>query len=529
MHSKTLVDAPVTGRGIAEDADIVVIGEAAKMIGHVADPEYAIQGALRLLSQVLGLNRGRVLLLDSVNETLRIRYAYGLTTAERARGVYAPGEGITGRVLRAGHAVVVQDIDDDPHYLARAVDRATLPQETVAYIAVPLRAGDATLGVLAVHRLRMRPRPFSVDLRTLKIIATFIVQILQIHNLIRERTAQLTSENQYLKEELDSQGRGFGILGDSPALRHALRQVRRAADTRVSVLLMGESGTGKEKFARMLHLASMRRDGPFIAINCAAIPAELIESELFGHEKGSFTGAAQTKRGKIELASGGTLFLDEIGDLDFDLQGKLLRVLEQQCIQRVGGTRDVAVDVRVLAATHKDLQRLVNQGRFRMDLFYRLNVMPISLPALRERAGDVRLLARHFLNDANHEYGHSIIFGSGAIERLEAYEWPGNIRQLENVVKRAVIMANGEAITAGDIETILRHESRVTTTGAIAISDPIAYGASLRPYARVRAEETEVIIAALNKAGGNKTRAAMALGMTPRQLGYRLQKLGVKI
>jgi Nif-specific regulatory protein len=498
------------------------------MISHVADPDYAIQGTLRLLSQVLGLNRGRVLLPDSANGILRIRYAYGLTPAERARGVYAHGEGTTGRVLKTGCAAVVQDIDDDPHYLARAVDRATLPQEIVAYVAVPLLRGNATIGVLAVHRLRMRPRPFSGDLRTLKIIATFIVQILHINSLILERTAQLTSENKYLKEELDSQGRSFGILGDSPALRNALRQVRRAADTRVSVLLTGESGTGKEKFARMLHLSSTRRDAPFIAINCAAIPADLIESELFGHEKGSFTGAAQTKRGKIELASGGTLFLDEIGDLDFDLQGKLLRVLEQQCIQRVGGTRDIAVDVRILAATHKDLQQLVNQGRFRIDLFYRLNVMPISLPALRERAGDVRLLARHFLNDANYEYGRSVMFGIGAIERLDTYEWPGNIRQLENVVKRAVIMANDDAITAADLDTILRHESRVTMTGTTAAADTIVRKTALRPYAWVRMDDAEAIVVALNKAGGNKTRAALALGMTLRQLSYRLQKLDIK-
>ncbi|MEJ2441280.1 MAG: sigma 54-interacting transcriptional regulator, partial [Gammaproteobacteria bacterium] len=363
-----------------EQSDVVVIEQAARLIAHSTEPEYAIQNILRLLSQLLGLNRGRVLIPDEQSGELHIRYAYGLTPDERERGVYGLGEGVSGRVMKTGQTALIQNIDDEPTYLARAVSRITLPDETVAYLALPLLRDDKPIGVLAVHRLRKRQRAFDKDITTLRIIATFISQIITVNRLIAEQTAELINENLYLKNALDHQGSQFGILGESPALQTSLRQAYRVANTQVSVLLTGESGTGKEKFARMLHLASTRKDAAFVAINCAAIPPDLIESELFGHEKGSFTGAIQNKKGKIELASGGTLFLDEIGDLDFDLQAKLLRMLQEQIIQRVGGTREISVDVRIIAATHRNLQQAVNDGRFRMDLYYRLNVFPIHLP-----------------------------------------------------------------------------------------------------------------------------------------------------
>jgi Nif-specific regulatory protein len=526
--------ATLTSPDEAVHNDLLVIDEVARRIGQAADPEQAVSATLRLLSQMIGLNRGRVLLPDANDEALRIRYSYGLTDEERQRGVYGLGEGVTGQVMKTGQTAIIQDIDDEPHYLRRAVERTTLPQGTVAYIAVPLLKDDLPIGVLAVHRLRRRQRPFSADLRMLRVIATLITQMLQIKRLISERTAELASENRSLKNALDSKGSAYGILGDSAALGHALRQAHRVADTSASVLLTGESGTGKEKFARMLHLASSRKDGPFVALNCAAIPTDLLESELFGHEKGSFTGASQAKKGRIEMATGGTLFLDEIGDLDLDLQSKLLRVLEEQVIQHVGGVRDVPVDVRVVAATHKNLQEAVNEGRFRIDLFYRLNVFPIHLPALRERAADVRVLARHFLNTANHDYKRNVLFGPGVLERLNDYDWPGNIRQLENVVKRAVLMASGNQLTYREIEAILLQESMVssdagarTARAGLTAAAPTGQDPSVRPYCWVREDEMESIRSALQRCGGNKTRAAISLGLTPRQFRYRLEKLGV--
>lgn len=528
---ETAIATPAA-EGTEPGSDLLVIEEAARLLGHTGEPDYAISALLRLLAQRLGLNRGRVLLPDAESGSLLIRYSYGLSAAEQERGVYAMGEGVTGQVMKSGQVAIIQDIDEEPRYLARAVPRSSLAQETVAYIAVPLMRDDTVIGVLAAHRLRRRDRSFNTDLAILRVVATLIAQILQINRLIGERTAQLVSENRSLKNALDSRGAHYGILGNSAALSTALRQAHRVADTAASVLLSGEPGTGKEKFARMLHLASSRCDGPFVTLNCAALPAEMLESELFGQDKAGFPGAARGRKGKLELASGGTLFLNEIGALDFDLQAKLLRVLEEQAVQR-GGGRDIRVDVRIVAATHTNLQQAVDDGRFRVDLFYRLNVFPIRLPALRERLGDVRLLARHFISAANHDYERNLVLGPGVLERLESCPWPGNVRQLESVIKRAVLTAGDEQIGIADIDAILAQEQSAPQTAALslpplAVAGGVLQGASLRPYSWVRQDEADGIRGALRDAGGNKTRAALALGLTPRQLRYRLDKLGIE-
>jgi len=544
-------------------ADLVVVHEAVKLIGQAATPEIAISSILRLMSQMLGLNRGRVLLPVPGGDALRIRYSYGLTDEERARGTYGIGEGITGTVYTTGQPAVVQNVDEEPNFLFRAVDRATLPPETVAFIAVPVMDGDIPMGVLGAHRIRLRPRSINADLVILRILATLIAQMLKINALIDERTSRLAEENKELKDALDQQQEGHGILGESQAIRDALRQVLRVADTGVTVLLTGESGTGKERFAQILHLNSSRKDNPFLAINCAAIPEQLLESELFGHERGAFTGASAMKMGKLELAKGGTLFLDEIGDMNLELQSKLLRVLENKVIQRVGGVKDIPVDVRIVAATHKNLQQAVNAGSFRMDLFYRLNVFPLHLPPLRDRDGDIRILVRHILLKANQEYGRNTILSKGVMTRFEGYNWPGNIRQLENVVKRAVLIAQDGVITVPDIESILRQEASISyhleagqpTAPQFPAPQPTSFQAppaqvqpqpnwghpaaqhggypnayaapNARPYAWVDPDERETLIEALRSTGGNKTRAAMALGMTARQFRYRLEKLGI--
>lgn len=536
---------------IKAETDLTVVQEAAKLIGHSGSPDSAINGILRLMSEMLGLNRGRVLLSRPDQRALQIQYSYGLTEKERKRGVYSFEEGITGRVMRKGQLAVVQNIDEEPDYLFRAVDRMTLPKGVVAYIAIPILDDNSPVGVLAVHRLRMRPRSFSADLVILRILATFIAQIIKINSLIDERTSLLKEENQELKNVLQNQQSSHGILGQSPVVKDALLQVTRVAKTEVTVLLTGESGTGKERFAQILHLYSARKEQAFLAINCAAIPDQLLESELFGHERGAFTGAANAKPGKIELANGGTLFLDEIGDLNLELQSKLLRVLEGQVVQRVGGNKDIPVDVRIVTATHKNLQEAVNKGKFRLDLFYRLNVFPIHLPPLRDRDGDVRILARHFLLNANREYGRYTLLGNGVIERLESYNWPGNIRQLENVIKRAVLMAEDGTVRILDIESILRQESVISQhleagqgtppsrPGDYSAGWPMSHGVesypneagqrvSGRPYSWVRSDEASDLTDALQRSGGNKTRAAAMLGMTPRQFRYRMDKLGMK-
>ena len=553
LNGRLLVDnlAPQFDSDVIKaETDLTVVQEAAKLIGHSGSPDSAINGILRLMSEMLGLNRGRVLLSRPDQRALQIQYSYGLTEKERQRGVYSFEEGITGRVMRQGQLAVVQNIDEEPDYLFRAVDRMTLPKGVVAYIAIPILDDNRPVGVLAVHRLRMRPRSFSADLVILRILATFIAQIIKINSLIEERTSHLQEENQELKNALQNQQSSHGILGQSPVIKDALLQVTRVAKTEVTVLLSGESGTGKERFASILHLYSTRKEQPFLAINCAAIPDQLLESELFGHEKGAFTGASATKPGKIELANGGTLFLDEIGDLNLELQSKLLRVLEGQVVQRVGGNKDIPVDVRIVTATHKNLQEAVNKGQFRLDLFYRLNVFPIHLPPLRDRDGDIRILARHFLLSANREYGRYTLLGNGVIERLESYNWPGNIRQLENVIKRAVLMAEDGTVRVLDIASILRQESMISQhleagQGAPSLrSDNFSVGGPTnggiesypnesnnrgagRPYSWVRNDEAIELTDALQRSGGNKTRAAAMLGMTPRQFRYRLEKLDI--
>ena len=535
---------PLTEAGI--DSDLTVINAAAKLIGQSTQPNVAISSMLRLLSQMLGLNRGRVMQPMLPQEKMSIQYSYGLTDLERARGVYQFGEGISGKVMSTGREVVVQDIDEDPDFLFRAVERDTLPDGVVSFLAVPILDDNIPIGVLGAHRLRRRARCFDADLTVMRIIATFIAQILRINQLYHERTEHLRQENLKLKDALETQRTDHGILGDSPPVRAAMAQVMQVADTPVTVLLTGESGTGKERFSQILHLNSQRRHKPFLAINCAAIPEHLLESELFGHERGAFTGATATKQGKVELANNGTLFLDEIGDLSLELQSKLLRILESKMVQRVGGVKDIPVDVRIITATHKNLQEAVNRGDFRLDLFYRLNVFPIHLPPLREREGDVRTLARHFLIRANQDYQRHAVFAKGVMERLESFRWPGNIRQLENVIKRAVLKADNGTIGIRAIESILQQESVITqhteagqaqlaqtSTPPTSVTVPSSSQtqalpnspAHSRPYSWVREDELETLNDALQKTQGNKTRAAALLGMTARQFRYRLAKL----
>lgn len=521
------------------ESDLLVIQGAAKVIAKEEDPGPAILSILRMMSQLLGLNRGRVILPDNeaINSNLKIKYSYGLTADEIYRGSYQSGEGVTGKVFKTGQVALIQDIDDEPLYISRSVSRSTLPNESVSYIAVPIYTEEKTVGVLAAHRLRNRQREFQRDVALLQVIATFIGQSLRVQSLIISKTKTLQTENKLLKQRLTGRGIKYGIIGESKVLIEALDKAMQVADTSTTVLLLGESGTGKERFANMQHLASKRSDGPFVSINCAAIPESLIESELFGHEKGSFTGASVMKRGKLELASGGTLFLDEIGDLDFDLQGKLLKVLEEKVIQRVGGTKNIPIDVRIVAATHKDLHKAVRADQFRLDLFYRLNVYPIKLPPLRERGADISLLTQFFVEHANAEYERNVKISNEALSVLEKYSWPGNIRQLENLVKRSVLLSPNGEVDVEIINSILKDESgdgvlEVTNTlpefplaTDLNESSSEVRHSSLRPYLKVSEDEAESLLEALSVSKGNKTRAALLMGMTPRQYRYRLQKL----
>ena len=513
------------------------MSEVMRLVGQSLSTEVVLREMLHLLSELLGLNRGRVVLADGVDvgathaavATRRrkptsgassIRYAYGLTRAEMARGRYAEGEGITGAVLATGQPIIVQDIDAEPRFLARAVDRARLPQETVAFIALPIDVDRRTVGVLAVHRIRRRHRPLADDVAVLRILATLAGQLLQLRSFVEEKTRALEAKNAVLTRALESAAARYGIIGTSPALLRALGELERVSQAGAAVLLLGESGTGKELFARAVHLASPRRDAPFIKVNCAAIPDTLFESELFGHERGAFTGANAARPGWFEQAAGGTIFLDEIGELPLGMQAKLLRTLQEGTIVRLGGKSEVAVDARLVAATNRELAAEAERGAFRRDLFYRLNVVPIRLPSLAERREDIRPLALHVLNRINQANQRNVNLSPGALAVLESHLWPGNIRELANVIERIVLLTDDTVVSA---EEAARFLPAADAESASAATAPAA--ALVREYRELRSHSAVELQQALLRHGGNQSRAAQSLGLTARQFGYRLRKL----
>ncbi len=532
------------------DQELLLLSEVMRLVGQSLAPEVVLREMLHLLSELLGLNRGRVVLADGVDVAeggtpraahathagpSSIRFAYGLTRAEMARGRYAAGEGITGAVLATGQAIIVQDIDAEPRFLARAVERARLPQETVAFIALPIDVNRRTVGVLGVHRIRSRHRLLNDDVAVLKILATLAGQLLQLRSLVEEKTRALEARNALLTRALESAAARYGIIGTSPALLRALGELERVSQAAASVLLLGDSGTGKELFARAVHLASLRRDAPFIKVNCAAIPDTLFESELFGHERGAFTGAMSARAGWFEQADRGTIFLDEIGELPLQMQAKLLRSLQEGTIVRLGGKREVAVNVRLVAATNRDLQADVDAGTFRRDLFYRLNVIPIRLPSLAERREDIRPLALHFLNRINQANQRNVHLSPAALDVLEAHDWPGNIRELANVIERLVLLTDGTAVAAPEVQRFLPKSFASASAGPARAAPNVEAAPGLagggiapplvREYRELRSHSAQELRQALAQSGGNQSRAAQSLGLTPRQFGYRWRRL----
>lgn len=507
--------------------EMLLLQQVTGLMGKDLTSDTVLNEMLHLLSELLGLNRGRIVLFDEASKQAGIRYAYGLTREEIKRGVYRPDEGITGRVLARGQLIIVQDIDKEPSFLGRVVERAKLPPGPVSYIALPIMIGQKVIGVLATHRIRMRARPLTDDISILRILATMVGQILHLRAYIKEKTEALEIRNQQLVRALETRTNRYGIVGSSPQLLQAISELERVSNSTASVLLLGESGTGKELFARALHLASPRQDKPFIKINCAAIPDTLFESELFGYERGAFTGANTAREGWFEQADGGTIFLDEIGELPISMQTKLLRTLQEGTITRLGGKREIKVDVRLVAATNRDLAVEVSQGVFRQDLYYRLNVIPIHLPTLASRREDIPALALQFLNRINQANQRNVSFDASAIERLQAHSWPGNIREMSNLIERLVLLAEKPVLSARDIEHFLPALGARTSPVAAARSAPATdFNHDLvRPYVAASSHSVDELVQAVERCGGNKSRAAQMLGMTARQFNYRWKKL----
>ena len=341
----------------------------------------------------------------------------------------------------------------------------------------------------------------------------FIEKPLSLENVLQQVQHALDSrrlklENRELRKRITSR---YKLVGQSQAIEKIREQVKQAAPTNGRVMIIGENGTGKELIAGMIHEQSLRRDGPFVEVNCAAIPEELIESELFGHEKGAFTGATAQRVGKFELADGGTLFLDEVGDMSLKTQAKVLRALEEQRFERVGGTKQIAVDVRIISASNKDLLALIEAGDFREDLYYRLNVIPIFVPPLRDRPEDIPVLADYFAEQFCMEYGKKLKrFDDGAIERLQSYSWPGNVRELKNIVERIVIMFDKSVITATDIPELAQLSLRPFVKN--------------KPLKQARREfEKEYIVYHLRKNGWNISQTAQELMIDRTSLYKKLR------
>ena len=518
--------------------ELIVILEMAKLLEKPLDAPRTIQGILRLLAQLYGLNCGRVSLPDPGSKTLQVKYAYGLAPEDLKAGRFNLdiNQGVTGYVMRTGSIGLVPD---EPLFVRRITELSHHSGGRMAFIAVPILESGTPIGVLSVQREGMHERPFDEDISLLRVAAAMIGQVLRIHQFVVDQTEHLVKENQSLRHSIAVEGMlkqslAHGILGSSPALMDAVRSTIQVAHSDAPVMLLGESGTGKEKFARMIHQQSDRREKPFICINCAAIPADLLESELFGHTKGAFTGASQNKQGKIVQADGGTLFLDEIGDMPLSLQAKLLRVLQEKKVDPIGSHDSVAVDFRVITATHVNLQASVNQGAFRLDLFYRLHVVPVHLPPLRERQEDIRQLALHFLNELNHHYERNWSLAPEAFSVMENFAWPGNIRQLQNVLERAALTSDQELLEADKLRQALASESAITIPANRQSNPPPSDDATIEPprqygraYNWVQEDEADRIRAMLSQTNNNQSEAARRLNISLRQLRYRVDKLGI--
>ncbi len=507
--------------------------EISTAINSSVDLEATMTKVLSILHKRMGMERGTLTLLDSRTKELMIEVAHGLGKDEIERGRYRVGEGITGKVVAAGEPIVVPNVGNEPLFLNRTRARGDIKRGNIAFICVPIKLDQKTTGALSVDRLFSEDISFEEDVRLLEIIGSMVAQAVHIHQMYQKGREKLENENLLLKRELKKKFHPSNIIGESKRMADVFASLELVSQTRASVILRGESGTGKELIAHAIHYHSDRANGPFIKVSCAALPDTLLESELFGYEKGAFTGANTNKIGRFEMANGGTLFLDEIGDIPTSTQVKLLRVLQEREFERLGGTQTIRVDIRLITATNKDLEAEVRAGRFREDLYYRFNVIPIFLPALRERREDLPLLVNHFLQKANEENKKNVRYISDeAMEYLMNYPWPGNVRELENAIERAVIMCKGETLTPDlfpfpkDIQGpgLTKFSPQPPQTSSVPASRSLS---SALPEA-VEKLEREMIENALEQTSGNQRRAAKLLSLTARMIGYKIRLYNLK-
>ncbi len=488
--------------------------DVSQALSGTLDLKAALHRTLETLADQYGAVRGIVWCVDPDGDLL-VEAADGVGEGARAAR-YRLGEGITGKVVETGKPIVVPRVSREPAFLQRAARRPELAHQELSFVCVPIVLNRRPVGALGID-LRFDPqRTFNRSVKFLGVVASMIAQAIKIHRLIDADKRRLADENASLRQELRDKYDFPNLVGGSGPMRHVYAQVAQVAQTNTTVLIRGESGTGKELIAHAIHHSSLRARKPIVQVSCAALPDSLIESELFGHEKGAFTGADARKKGRFELADGGTLFLDEIGDVNLSTQVKLLRVLQQREFERVGGTETVKVNVRVIAATNRDLEKAMRDGGFREDLYYRLNVFTIFVPPLRDRKPDVLALADHFLEKVAREHRRPIKrISTPAIDMLASYHWPGNVRELENTIERAVLMCDGEVIHGHHLPPSLQTAEASGTISRQSLKDAVC------------AYEKDLIQDVLKTTRGNRAKAARLLDSTERIIGYKIRAYGI--
>ncbi len=508
--------ARITAKVKSEISELALLFEIGQILDRTMDLRDVVHPVLKAIAKHTGMVRGTLTLVDRDTGELVIEAAHGLSSGQRERGRYQLGEGVTGRVVRTGRPMAVPKVSEEPLFLNRTKARDDLKKTEISFICVPIKVGNEVIGALSVDRLFDDKTTLDEDVRLLSIIASMIAQAIRLRQEAAEDQKRLVDENTRLQEQLKDRFRPANIIGRSGAMQAVFDMIAQVAPSETTVMIRGESGVGKELVAHAIHYNSPRSSKPFIRVNCGALPETLIESELFGHEKGAYTGATSQRKGRFELAHGGTIFLDEIGDLSPHTQIRLLRVLQEREFERVGGTETIAANVRVVAATNRNLEEQIEKNEFRQDLFYRLSVFPIHLPALRERRTDILELANFFVEKYSKASGKRIKrISTPAIDMLTRYHWPGNVRELENCIERAVLLSQDDVLHGHHLPPTLQ------TAEA---SNTVMKGTLEETLDRV---EREMIVEALKNCRGNKTKAAAALGVTERIMGLRVNKHGI--
>ncbi len=501
-----------------EVPELLLLFQISRILDRSMDLRDVAGPVLDAIADNMGMMRGMLTLLNRKTGQINVEAAHGLSQAQKNLGRYKPGEGVIGKVVKTGRPMAVPHISDEPLFLDRTRSRRGVSKNNISFICVPIKIENEVVGTLSADRLFEEGISLEEDVRLLSIIASLVAQAVRLRQQAEEERSKLLEENERLKSQLKERFHPSNIVGNSKGMQLVYDEIAQVSKSDTTVLVRGESGTGKELVAHAIHFNSPRASNPFIKVNCGALPESVVESELFGHEKGAFTGAVNTRKGRFELANGGTIFLDEIGDMSPTTQIKFLRVLQEREFERVGGTVTLKTDVRVITATNRELESLIAEGKFRQDLYYRLNVFPIHIPALRERKTDIPLLADYFVEKYSAVNLKNIRrISTQAIDMLMSYHWPGNVRELENCMERAVLLSSNHVIHGHHLPPTLQ------TAEA---SDTVHKGTLDGALDNI---ERDLLVDALKAARGNKAKAARALGITERIMGLRVRKYGIDL